>query len=252
MRGRNISHPCGGNFASAACPRDSTFVAVTTFKFGANTSLTRLVVYLHISQISQIIQDIVAFSYLYYHTLLLLLSNIQYSLVSWYKCITQICIARTSHTQTDMYHAHTLSYHIYSFLHSSESRSQHNSLSTVYSLEPSQSVLKIYWHTLVLFRIRAHMQHYYTTYTQYDVLLYLTLMQYIYSVSWNLVLGQFIQALTFRLFNFGDNSQISPANRQQSRHTQSHSSPKRETCSPTQNSQTRTLQTPRNKKITST
>ena len=45
---------------------------------------------------------------------------------------------------------------------------QHN------SLEPSQYVLQIYWHTLVLFRIRALMQHYYATYTQYDVLLYLT------------------------------------------------------------------------------
>ena len=56
---------------------------------------------------------------------------------------------------------------------------QHN------SLEPSQYVLQIYWHTLVLFRIRALMQHYYATYTQYDVLLYLTWMQYICSVLWN-------------------------------------------------------------------
>ena len=89
--------------------------------------------------------------------------------ICWYKCITQICIARTSHTQTDMYHAHTLSYNIYSFLHSSESRSQHISLSTVNSiqssLEPSQSVLQVYWNTLVLLRIRAHVQHYFTTYT---------------------------------------------------------------------------------------
>jgi len=53
------------------------------------------------------------------------------------------------------------------------------------SLEPSQYVLQIYWHTLVLFRIRALIQHYYATYTQYDVLLYLTWMQYICSVLWN-------------------------------------------------------------------
>ena len=51
--------------------------------------------------------------------------------------------------------------------------------STVYSLEPLQSVLQIYWHTLELFRIRSLVQHYYATYAQYDVLLYLTWMQYI-------------------------------------------------------------------------
>jgi len=107
--------------------------------------------------------------------------------ICWYKYITQICIARTSDTQTNIYYAHTLSYNIYSFLHRSESRSQHNSLSTVYNLEPSQSVPQIYLRTLVLFRICALMQHYYTTYTQYDVLLYLTLMQYICSVLWNTV-----------------------------------------------------------------